>query len=149
MGKTLALIAGGLLAAVALVLAVTAKTDTKKLQQEIVTLQTTTQTTKAFDEYAAIDHSAYQAVFLDTTQTYFGNIKSTDDQYIELTDIFYLSSDGTTLVKLGCEQHEPDDKMFILKSGVRFWENLKDEGQVSQAIDTWKKENPNGQKCPV
>ncbi|HUA13525.1 MAG TPA: hypothetical protein VL989_03440 [Candidatus Sulfotelmatobacter sp.] len=104
-----------------------------------------------------------QAVFLNTGQVYFGNIKELNSQYYVLTNIFYLqtnnssgsssssssssSSNNVTLVKLGCELHMPYDQMVINASEVTFWENLQSNGQVAKAVATWQRENPNGQQC--
>lgn len=100
-----------------------------------------------------------QAVFLNTGQVYFGSIKSLNSKYVVLTNIYYLqtSSTGTagasnassnvTLVKLGCELHEPFDQMVINRDQVTFWENLQDGGQVAKAVKTFQQQNPNGQKC--
>lgn len=107
-----------------------------------------------------VDDSKLQAVFLNTGQVYFGNVKKMTGEFIELTNIYYLqtSSTGTdqnqqaqntsvSLVKLGCELHEPFDKMLINRDQVTFWENLQDNGQVAKAVATFQKQNPNGQKC--
>ncbi|HXE10291.1 MAG TPA: hypothetical protein VN554_02595 [Verrucomicrobiae bacterium] len=101
-----------------------------------------------------------QAVFLNTGQVYFGHVKSLNDKYFRVTDIYYLqasnngsSSSSTsansnvTLVKLGCELHEPYDQMIINSDQVTFWENLQDNGQVAKAVATFEKQNPQGQKC--
>jgi hypothetical protein len=115
-------------------------------------------------ESSYIQNSKLQAVFLNTGQVYFGNIKSLNNNYLVLTNIFYLqtsssgssssSSSSTTnanttvsLVKLGCEIHAPLDQMIINRSSVTFWENLSATGQVSKAVATWEKDNPDGQKC--
>jgi hypothetical protein len=37
--------------------------------------------------------------------------------------------------------------MVINADQVVFWENLKDDGQVAQAVAKYVKENPDGQKC--
>lgn len=111
---------------------------------------------KSEDKY--VDTNRLQAVFLNTGQVYFGNIKSLNNKYFVLTNIYYLqttnggngsSSSGSnvTLVKLGCELHEPYDQMVINSSQVTFWENLQDTGQVAKAVSTFEKQNPNGQKC--
>jgi hypothetical protein len=107
-----------------------------------------------------VDNNKLQAVFLNTGQVYFGNIKSLNSKYFVLTNIYYLqtSNNGSsnsssnansnvTLVKLGCELHEPYDQMVINRDQVTFWENLQDNGQVATAVSTFKKQNPNGQKC--
>ncbi len=105
-----------------------------------------------------VENGNLQAVFLNTGQVYFGSIKSLNSKYVVLTNIYYLqtSSTGTgtsntnanvTLVKLGCELHEPFDQMVINRDQVTFWENLQDGGQVAKAVKTFQQQNPNGQKC--
>ena len=109
-------------------------------------------------EEGFVDNSRLQAVFLNTGQVYFGKIKTLNSKYFVVKDIYYLqtSSAGTTtaasntsvsLVKLGCELHQPFDQMVINASQVTFWENLKSDGQVAKAVTTFQKQNPNGQKC--
>jgi hypothetical protein len=97
-----------------------------------------------------------QAVFLNNGQVYFGNIRAINPQYFVLGNIYYLqtqeSADKNTapnisLVKLGCELHEPFDQMMINRDQVTFWENLQDGGQVAEKIKEFKNQNPNGQKC--
>ncbi len=109
-------------------------------------------------EEGFVDSSKLQAVFLNTGQVYFGKISSLNNKYFVVKDIYYLqtSSNGSTaaasntsvsLVKLGCELHEPYDQMVINASQVTFWENLQDNGQVAKAVATFQKQNPSGQKC--
>ncbi len=106
-----------------------------------------------------VDTSKFQAVFLNGGQVYFGKIQTTNDKYIRMSDIYYLrvnqqvQPNGQTangdvqLVKLGCELHGPDDQMVINNDQIIFWENLKNDGQVAQAVAKYIKENPDGQKC--
>lgn len=109
-----------------------------------------------------VDNSKLQAVFLNTGQVYFGNVESMNNRYIVLTNIYYLQTSGgnteaqsneanananVSLVKLGCELHEPFDQMVINRDQVTFWENLGSNGQVATAVATFKKQNPDGQKC--
>lgn len=110
-----------------------------------------------------VDSSKLQAVFLNTGQVYFGNIKTLNSKYFVLSNIYYLQTSnanaaGSTgaaaaantsvsLVKLGCELHEPYDQMVINRDQVTFWENLQDNGQVAKAVTTFEKQNPSGQKC--
>ena len=112
--------------------------------------------TKAESKY--VDSSKLQAVFLNTGQVYFGHIASLNDDYLVVTDIYYLqatnadasaanANSNVTLVKLGCELHEPYDQMIINSEQVTFWENLQDNGQVAKAVTAFQKQNPNGQKC--
>lgn len=111
------------------------------------------------DESKYVDTSKLQAVFLNTGQVYFGKIKKLNNKYLVVTNIYYLqTSNGSSttassantsvsLVKLGCELHEPYDQMVINRTQVTFWENLQDNGQVGKAVATFQKQNPNGQKC--
>ncbi|HVC36408.1 MAG TPA: hypothetical protein VNE40_03125 [Candidatus Dormibacteraeota bacterium] len=107
-----------------------------------------------------IDTTKLQAVFLNTGQVYFGNIKSLNNKYLVLDNIYYLQTSGTgssttasaantrvSLVKLGCELHAPYDQMVINQTQVTFWENLQDNGQVAKAVKTFEQQNPGGQKC--
>ncbi len=109
---------------------------------------------------SSIDGSKYQAVFMSSGQTYFGKLIFLNDQYMQLSDIYYLSSGGqplqqntslgnanVSLVKLGCELHGPYDQMTINLDRVDFWENLQDNGQVVKAIQAFTRTNPSGQSC--
>ena len=110
-------------------------------------------------EQSYVDSDKLQAVFLNTGQVYFGNVKALNGKYVELTNIYYLQTSQTgadakadtgsnvSLVKLGCELHQPDDKMLINRDQVTFWENLHESGQVAKAVATFEKQNPDGQKC--
>jgi hypothetical protein len=99
----------------------------------------------------------YQALFLTNGQVYFGKLSNVDDKYVKLTDIYYLQVQQTvqpaqqqqqnannanpqvSLAKLGSELHGPEDTMLVNRDQVLFWENIKDDGKVVQAI----KENAN------
>lgn len=108
-----------------------------------------------------VDEKKVQAVFLTNGQVYFGNITDINGQYVDLKNIYYLNSQAAaetddkkaaqptsfSLVKLGCELHGPNDQMVINREQVSFWENLSTDGKVAKAIDQWKSQNPNGQKC--
>lgn len=90
----------------------------------------------------------YQAVFLSNNQVYFGKISNVNADYVDLTDIYYLQvqqsvqpSDGksetnpqVSLAKLGSELHGPEDRMRINRDQILFWENLKEDGKVVEAI---------------
>lgn len=113
----------------------------------------------AFRTTSLVLEDRYQAVFLDNGQVYFGKLSSVNSEYIRLTDIFYLqveqqiqpdqekangnaanANDQTQirLAKLGNELHGPEDVMYVQRSKVVFWENLKNEGDVVKAITTFK-----------
>jgi len=103
-----------------------------------------------------IDTSKYQAVFFTNGQVYFGKLQAFNSDYLKLTDIFYLQTQGATaagstnpqnssaedtssvqLIKLGSEVHGPEDAMVISKDQVLFYENLKSDGKVAQSIDKY------------
>ena len=105
---------------------------------------------------AQIDDGKYQALFLTNGQVYFGKLKTLNDDYLAMTNIFYLqntqqadsnnpqattskSSDNVNLIKLGSEVHGPTDQMIVSKQQVLFFENLKADGRVSASIDQYLK----------
>lgn len=106
------------------------------------------------NEAKYVDSDQYQAVFLNNGQVYFGHVQSLNPQYVRMTDIYYLTQNGSSsnsnysLVKLGCQQiHDPLDQMVINRDQVTFWENLNDSGKVVSSIKQFQKQNPNGPDC--
>jgi len=111
---------------------------------------------------SALNKDKYQAVFLSNGQVYFGKLQNTAGDSLVLKDIYYLQVDSkiqpssgdnadvstkensdnsdVQLIKLGNELHGPEDQMQITKDQVLFWENLKADGKVSKAIDSYVKE---------
>lgn len=113
---------------------------------------------------AQINKNEYQAVFLNNAdgQVYFGKLQDLNKNYYKLSDIYYVKVDKSiqpgqkdpqsniSLAKLGAEIHAPEDVMYINKTTVLFWENLKPSGQVVKAIIEYQK-NPtpaNTQQTP-
>lgn len=102
----------------------------------------------------AVDKSKYQAVFLTNGQGYFGKLTPLSGGYLKLTDVFYLQSQQADqadtekkqtadqgnfqLIKLGTEVHGPEDTIVVSRDQVLFYENLKDDGKVVQAIKQYK-----------
>jgi len=93
--------------------------------------------------FPAVPASQWQAVFLTNNEVYFGKLVNYDNTYVTLTDVYYLrtasdldQSGGTSLnlIKLGGELHGPEDVMYIPKTNVLFWENMKSTSQVVQTI---------------
>jgi hypothetical protein len=101
---------------------------------------------------SAVKGKQYQAVFLTNGQVYFGKVSRVDASYVKLQDIYYLQvqqqvqpkdqnssqQPQVSLAKLGGELHGPEDVMYISRSQVLFWENLKDDGKVTKAIKDYK-----------
>ena len=95
-----------------------------------------------------VNSSEYQAVFLTNGQAYFGKVTDIDSNFLTIKNIYYLqagqtaqpkdnastSSTPLSLVKLGSEIHGPEDQMNIARSQILFYENLKNNSQVVQAI---------------
>jgi hypothetical protein len=112
-----------------------------------------------------VDTSKMQAVFLNNGQVYFGKITALNQNFVALSDIYYLrivqqvqpeqgaqteAQGEPILVKLGCELHRPENSMVINRDQVTFWENLKDENgenTIPGAVKKYVKDNPNGQEC--
>jgi hypothetical protein len=105
---------------------------------------------------SGVKSDEYQAVFLTNGQVYFGKLSGVNDSYVKLNDIYYLQvqqsvqpsdkkktddQSQVSLAKLGSELHGPEDSMNISRQQVLFWENLKNDGKVAQAIDNYKKTN--------
>ncbi len=99
------------------------------------------------------DLSPYQAVFLTNGQVYFGKAVNKGGDYLTLEDVFYLqankqlqpqtdeakaSSSQLSLIKLGSELHGPDDVMHINRDQILFFEDLKRDGRVFQAISEYR-----------
>lgn len=105
---------------------------------------------------ATINTKQYQAVFLTNGQVYFGKLSPAAAGYVQVEDIYYLQvqtaqpagtatkdsttpkTDSTQLVKLGQELHAPEDKMVISKEQILFFENIKDNSKVVQAIKAYQ-----------
>lgn len=102
-----------------------------------------------FNRSLPVDKDAWQAVFLTNNQVYFGKLSSLDGEYLELTKVFYLRSNQSinentedsgdlNLIKLGAEIHGPEDKMYISRKQVIFWENLKSDSKIVNIINNYK-----------
>lgn len=103
-----------------------------------------------------IEDERYQAVFLTNGQVYFGKLHKLGGGYFKLDNIFYLqttASDSNSvqdasnktndvqLIKLGNEIHGPEDEMIVDKSQILFFENIKNDSKVTQAITKYIKEH--------
>lgn len=110
-----------------------------------------------FDENKHVNHQEYQALFLTNGQVYFGKLADLNHKYVTISNIYYLQvqqgqtlQSGSTstntnqsqvsLAKLGSELHGPEDKMFVSSDQVLFWENLRNDSKVVQAIDKFQKQ---------
>lgn len=100
-----------------------------------------------------VDSQRYQAVFLDNNQVFFGKLQNTNGAYLTLKNAYYVkgasqsTTDGQTtvsqpastqLLKVSDTVYGPDDTMSIQSIKVLFWQNLKSDSKVAQAIDKQK-----------
>lgn len=93
-------------------------------------------------DFPRIDSDKWQAVFLENGQVYFGKLDEYDQNYVVLTEVYYLretedladDAANLNLIKLGGELHGPEDEMFIAKDGILYFENMKDTSRVVQSI---------------
>lgn len=100
----------------------------------------------------SISQGKYQALFLTNGQVYFGKIVGLTGDTVTMKDIYYLqqgvqnqektetTSSQLQLTKLGKELHGPEDAMYIERSQVLFWENLKDDSEVVKNIKLEKQQ---------
>lgn len=103
-----------------------------------------------FKKYRSDSGSSYQAVFLSNGQVYFGSIHKMDDDYLVLKNIYYLQANNNvqgsndsqpfSLVKLGKELHGPTDTMYINRSQILFYEDLRSDSNVVKVIESYKTE---------
>lgn len=118
-----------LFALLQLVLGFWQQSSNNSLRSEILKLQKAATQKEASNKLAeAIEADKLQAVFLSNGQVYFGHLSFVDEDNYKLTKVYYLT-ESSSLVKLGEEAHKPQDVMYIPKSTVLFWENLKDAKQ--------------------
>jgi hypothetical protein len=98
------------------------------------------------------DPAKWQSVFLNNGQVYFGHLRKAQNDYVEIKNVYYLRAAQTLqppasitpapsfeLVKLGGELHGPEDAIYLEKSSVLFWENMRGDSQVVQAINNFQK----------
>lgn len=91
-----------------------------------------------------IDSKKYQIVYLNNGQMYFGKLQNVDGAYLYMTSPYttqatssHESADDqtqTTIIKVSNQLYGPEDSIAIRASEVSFWQNLRDDSKVSQAI---------------
>lgn len=96
-----------------------------------------------------VNTDRYQAIWLTDKSLYFGKLHAVNNEYYQLTDVFYTQVAQTTdnkdaanspnvqLVKLGNELPYAEDAIMIPKQQVLFYENLKTDSKVTQAIQSY------------
>lgn len=92
--------------------------------------------------FPGVEKDAWQAVFLENGQVYFGKLTEHDQNFVSLSSVYYLretkdveeESANLDLIKLGGEVHGPEDEMIISKSAILYFENMKETSRVVQSI---------------
>jgi len=99
-------------------------------------------------EVSPIASGAYQAVFLDNGQVYFGKLTRRKGDFYRLEGVYYLQfrqnlqngdlsqteESDLSLIKLGNEVHGPEDFMDMNKDHILFIEDLKSDSKIAKAI---------------
>lgn len=95
-----------------------------------------------------INRSGYQVVYMATGQAYFGRLQNDRGTYLVLKepysaqDVTAKDNDtkaaetSTTLLKVSQQQYGPEDTMSLKSDQVLFWQNLRDDSKVTQAINS-------------
>lgn len=104
---------------------------------------------QAFSE--SMSAQEYQAIFLTNGQVYFGHLSSINRSYFQLEDVYYVREEVAaqdelteesnalpqsefTVIRLGEEIHQPQNRMLINKDQILFWENLQADSRIVEAI---------------
>ncbi len=86
-----------------------------------------------------------QAIFLANGQVYFGEVETENNRYLIVRSIYYLKAQDQldannpdkkiSIIKLGDELHGPEDKMYINRTQVLFYENMRKDSKINEAIN--------------
>jgi len=92
-----------------------------------------------FATFPHIDSSKVQAVFLTNGFIYFGKLEDVNFSYVAITNAYSLQNTqqnqtGFNLIKLADEAYKPEDKVYIPKTQISFWENLHSDSPVTKLI---------------
>ncbi|HET8568881.1 MAG TPA: hypothetical protein VFM93_07845 [Candidatus Limnocylindria bacterium] len=86
-----------------------------------------------------IDEAGYQAVFLTSSQVFFGRLRVAGSEFYLMSDVYYLNTppqgeQAGQLLKRGGELHGPREPMIIPADKVLFIENVRPDSEVMNAI---------------
>ncbi len=91
----------------------------------------------------------YQAVYLTSSQIYFGKLQNTSGDFLTLktpyvaqqsTDVNgdKATQSETSLVKVTQQVYGPDDSIALRTDQVQFWQNLRADSKIVQTIESAK-----------
>lgn len=89
--------------------------------------------------------SHYQVVYLLSGQVYFGKLQNTAGEYLTLKNVYTLESKSSTadsadasntsnILQVSRQVYGPEDSMAIRADQVQFWQNLRTNSKVAEAI---------------
>jgi hypothetical protein len=92
-----------------------------------------------------IDGSKYQAVYTLDGKMYFGKLQNSTGTYLVVKKPYTTQTTQTedktaeaqtTLVKVSGQVYGPEDSIALKSDQVVFWQNLRSDSKVSQAIQS-------------
>lgn len=98
-----------------------------------------------------VDKSKYQVIYLANGQAYFGKLQNTRGEFLVVRTPYTMQSvqptplnadeaqattqdTSTTLVKVSGQVYGPEESIALRAEQVIFWQNLRDDSKVSQAL---------------
>lgn len=92
-----------------------------------------------------VDINKFQVIYLTNGQAYFGKLQNTTGEFLVIKSPYIAQSVSTddktadtstqaTLLKVTSQVYGPEDSIAIKSSQVTFWQNLRDDSKVTQAI---------------
>jgi hypothetical protein len=90
----------------------------------------------------------YQVVYLLTGQIYFGKLQNTSGEYLTLKNVYTLedkaadagaTENTSNILQVSRQVYGPEDSMAIRADQVQFWQNLRGDSKVAQAIESVNK----------
>lgn len=97
---------------------------------------------------SASSSSNYVAVYMENGKVYFGKMQDSDSDEPRLTDVFTLNVTAGQdqaaaefeLVKLTDQFQAPTDLLVLSRNKILFWEPLKSDSRVVEAINKYKQQ---------
>ncbi len=92
-----------------------------------------------------VDTSGYQVLYVASGQVYFGKLQNTSGDYMVMDQAYTTqeqvsSQDNvaaqTSIIKVSQQVYGPQDTISIKSDQVVFWQNLRDDSKVVQAIES-------------
>lgn len=90
----------------------------------------------------------YQVVYLLSGQVYFGKLQNVSGEYLTLKNVYTLENNASdeptaentsNILQVSRQVYGPEDSMAIRADQVQFWQNLRSDSKVAQAIDSVNK----------